>query len=973
MRIVYLLSFSLAFLATFAQTPKFINYQGIARDASGNPIVNQSVNLSFTITNGILPAYTDNKLTNTNAFGLFNTTIGSASNPITSNLSSGSYNLIVSINGNVLSPQNLASVPYALHAETASSAPAPTVNFSGGVLSVGGNTTSIPGGSVYSAGSAINISTTGVISNVSPDQTVTITSSGVATVNSSYPFFNVGVPNPSLSFSNLTNILTLTQGTFATTASLTGSGSSTVTITGTNNAVVTPTTGTSFMINVPTQTFTQLSNTITSNLGGTFILPASINTTLTGINNAIVTPTIGNNFSVNVPLQNFTVSTNTVTSNLGGNFIIPTQSLTLSGSTLTSGPSSNSVNLAGVIGNDWSLNGNAGTIFGSNNLGTTDNNAMSIITNSLSRIGINTSTISGAGGVVIGGNTSSASLGKDLTLQGGLSASTSDQTYGHFAIRGGNLSSANQAFMSFNNSIAGVVGYIGDRSASDNDLYLHAASNLRLSASGATANPVFYVNGASNNIAIGGFTSPVAKLDVQATHTAAAINGINNGFTTSTFAYGVYGETNSSSAQGAAIKGNNLSVGAGVSGVNFTGGASADAHGVFGETNSTAVNAYGVFGRNSGTGSGVYGRATSTTAINAYGVYGQNIGIGAGVSGINTGSISNNNAHGVLGLTQNANPSAAGVYGANDGAGPSILAEKTGTSTGNVLKLINANSSNNTSVLFATTSALSGGTAGEFNASNGNAILATNNSNSFATISAINSGIGNVINTSATGTGNGINVAAVGGFGIDVSNNGGNPAIRAINNGGGVSLFLSKTGTAGGNVGYFENLSSTNTAAVINAVNNSSIQMSPVINAASNSTIASIGVQLQNSHLKSIGGLTATITHTNSFGGLPAGGYNITPINCTDVKGTILIANPSFTTTPSGALADFVVPFNKPYGTTPIIILTQQFTGGEISKFTIQLLSTGSNDFTFRLVNLTAAPIILTGTEQIKLNYFVIE
>lgn len=892
----------------YAQTPKFINYQGLARDASGNPIINQTVALGFTITNGSSAAYIDSKSATTNPFGLFNTTIGSVGNPINTNLSIGNYSLIVSINGNATSPQNLASVPYALHAETASSAPAPTVNFSGGVLSVGGNTTTIPGGSVYTAGTAINISTTGVISNLLPDQTVTITSSGVATVNSTYPTFNVGVPNPSLNFSSATNILTLTQGTFATTASLAGSGSSTVNITGTNNAVVTPTTGTSFMINVPTQTFTQLSNTITSNLGGSFILPASINTTLTGINNAIVTPTTGNNFSVNVPLQNFTVSTNTVSSNLGGNFIIPTQSLTLSGSTLTSGPTTNSVNLSSLIGNNWNLNGNSGTIFSTNYLGTNDNVGLSIKTNSIDRIGVNSSTITGAGGVVIGGITSSTSLGKDLTLQGGLSASTSDQTYGHLAIKGGNLGISNQSFMTFNNSISSVIGFLGDRSSTDNDIYLHAASNLRLSVAGFSASPAFFLSGANNNIAIGGFTSPLAKLDVQTTHTAAAVNGINNGSTSSSFAYGVYGETNSSSAQGAAIKGNNVAVGVGVAGINLTGSASGDAHGVFGETNSTSVGTYGVFGRNSGAGSGVYGRATSLSAINAYGVYGQNIGIGAGVHGINTGASPNNNAHGVLGITQNTDPNAAGVYGINDSNGPSMAAQKTGTSTGNVLKVDNLNSFNGSPAVNITS-----------------------------------------------------NATSVPGF-----------ALSVLQTGNQASLYSHKTGSGTGSAAVFENLSVTNSAPVLQVVNASSVQMSPAINAASNNSVASIGLQLQNSHFKSIGTLTNNIT-ISVIGGFPAGGYNVTPINCTDVKGIIEISNTTFTTTPSGAYFDYVVPFNKPYGTTPIVMLTQQHTSIEASKFSVQLISTSTSNFTFRVVNLTGSPVFLIGTDIIKLNYFVIE
>jgi hypothetical protein len=856
------LSILFSILTTFvvtAQTPKFINYQGIARDASGNPIVNQSVSLNFTITNGSSPIYTDSKLSNTNAFGLFNTSIGSNGNPITSNLSSGNYSLIVSINNVVLSPQNLASVPYALHAETASSAPAPTVNFSGGVLSVGGNTTSIPGGSVYSAGTAISISSIGVISNLSPDQTVTITSSGVATVNSTYPTFNVGVPNPSLNFSNATNILTLTQGTFATTATLTGSGSSTITITGTNNAVVSPTAGSSFLVNVPT--------------------------------------------------QSFSIATNTITSNLGGSFVIPTQSLSLTGNTLTSGPSSNSVNLSSVIGNDWSLNGNTGTVFGTNSFGTNDFSALSIVTNSLQRIGINTSTISGAGGVVIGGNTALTSLGKDLTLQGPLS-STSDLTYGHMSIRGGSNSPANQSFLTFSGGpLALVRGYLGDRNTTDDDITLYAQSNLRLSSGSASTIPTIFISGTSNNVAIGGFTAPLAKLDVQTTHTAAAVNGINNGATSSSFAYGVYGETNSSSAQGAAVKGNNAGVGLGVAGVNLTGSASADAHGVYGETNSTNVTTYGVFGRNSGTGSGVYGRASSTAAINASGVYGQNIGIGSGVYGINTGGIPNNNAHGVLGITQNTGANAAGVFGSNDNVGPSIFAQKNAAATGNALRVENLNSGNGSPAL-------------------------------------------NVSSNSIIGPG----------F-----------ALSVLQTGNQASLYSHKTGSGTGSAAVFENLSVTNSAPVLQVVNGSSVQMSPAINAASNSSIAAIGVQLQNAHLKSIGNLSGIITHTYSFGGFPAGGYSITPINCTDVKGTILIANTSFTTTPSGAVADFVVPFNKSYGTTPIVVLTQQHTGNEISKLSVQLLSTGTNDFTFRLVNLSATPLILVGSEQIKLNYFVIE
>jgi hypothetical protein len=154
------------------------------------------------------------------------------------------------------------------------------------------------------------------------------------------------------------------------------------------------------------------------------------------------------------------------------------------------------------------------------------------------------------------------------------------------SIRGGSNSPANQSFLTFSGGpLALVRGYLGDRNTTDDDITLYAQNNLRLTAGSATLNPTIFINGTSNNVAIGGFTAPLAKLDVQTTHTAAAVNGINNGATSSSFAYGVYGETNSSSAQGAAVKGNNSGIGLGVAGVNLTGSASADAHGVYGETN----------------------------------------------------------------------------------------------------------------------------------------------------------------------------------------------------------------------------------------------------------------------------------------------------------------------------------------------------------------------------------------------------
>lgn len=106
-----------------AQVPQTINYQGVARDASGNPISNQTVGLQFKITTSTDPNFyneTQNGVS-TNSLGLFSTKIGSI-NPLPL---SGWENLPsilqVSININntgfvSLGTQTLASVPYAFYA-----------------------------------------------------------------------------------------------------------------------------------------------------------------------------------------------------------------------------------------------------------------------------------------------------------------------------------------------------------------------------------------------------------------------------------------------------------------------------------------------------------------------------------------------------------------------------------------------------------------------------------------------------------------------------------------------------------------------------------------------------------------------------------------------------------------------------------------------------------------------------------------
>ncbi|MCA0431267.1 MAG: hypothetical protein LCH32_12275 [Bacteroidetes bacterium] len=915
------------FINLNAQTPKFINYQGLARDASGNPITNQSVALGFTITNGATTPYTDSKNATTNGFGLFNTTIGSASNPINSDLALGNFSLITSVNGNILTPQILASVPYALNA------PEPAVSYSTGVLTIGSVTVPYTPGTNYQAGDGISINS-GSIINTAKNQTINITSSGIATVSSAYPNFNVGVPTPTLTYNNISNILTLNNGATTSTTSISSSTASAISITGSGNAVVSPTTGSSFNVNVPTQTLSVSGGSVvSSNLGGSFSFP-------------------------------------------------PTPSLALIGSTLTSGVSSNSVDLSTLTSSGWGTTGNSGTNQTSNFIGTTDNNGLTISTNSLSRIGINGNAPSGSGGVVIGGSPTSTSLGKDLTLQGPL-LSLSDKIYGQFAIRGSGLGNLPQTFMTFNGQLGTVNGFLGDTSILNNDIELRGINNLKLGAGSPTINPpVLFINGSNNKIAVGNFTLPVAKLDVQTNDNNAAINGINNGSTTSTFAYGVYGETKTSSAQGAAIYGENKSIGAGVRGVNLTGTNTGNEHGVFGETNSSAINSYGIYGKNIGAGSGVFGRATNSIAINAYGVYGSNIGLGAGVHGINTSSISSNNGHGVLGITQNTDLSAAGVFGVNDSNGPSIYGVKQGGAAGYAAFIENKNNTNSSAALHVVSNSSSGYAGSFFNSSSGGTSLyASKNSTGsvayFENFSSSNSSSALFVSTNGNGAA---------GFFQNINSSNSSPALNVnsnsnaafalsvLNTGNQASFYTHKTGSATGNAAYIENLTPTNPAQVLQVVNNSNVPTSPAINAASNSSIAAIGVQLENTHIKSVGSLSFSPTYVVPGISFSSSGNIHTYINCTDVKGKIILSNTTFTTIPVGDYLEITIPFNKPYSSTPIVVVSQVYTTDNASKFTFFVKNVLTSNFTIRIMNTDSSlPLTLVGTDTFSFNYFIIE
>lgn len=115
-------------------SPSKMNYQAVARDASGNPLVSQAISVRFSIhstTAGGTIQYQETQALTTNAFGLFSTAIGSGT------VTSGSWGAIDWKNDQFylqvemdpaggsswldMGTSQLISVPYAFHATTAGS------------------------------------------------------------------------------------------------------------------------------------------------------------------------------------------------------------------------------------------------------------------------------------------------------------------------------------------------------------------------------------------------------------------------------------------------------------------------------------------------------------------------------------------------------------------------------------------------------------------------------------------------------------------------------------------------------------------------------------------------------------------------------------------------------------------------------------------------------------------------------------
>ncbi len=499
-RIIYFFIL-IAFSKLHAQSgaPPKINYQGVARDASGTPIT-VPIDLHFIISNNANNTVHDEiqSTIQPNTYGIFNTQIGlvTALSP-TIGWQTGPYTLSVSIKISSSSTftyvgaQQLVSVPFALYAERAGNA-LPTATVNGSTLRWDA---SLPGWKVdtniVNNGNRVNIGNRYAIPN---NKFAAITNNGSDSAavfgfhkNATDGFAGVrgiaagsSLPTSSL---NATGIL----GGHFVGANLVGQG---IGVLGQGHSEGANGIG---LVAIGSSNSTNLSNNYAVGLYATTDPTCTTQHRFAGVfenGNVFIRDTL----QLNIPGSIGAVLTRTT----NGKAIWQ------------------SMPTATATGSGWSLSGNGGTTAGTDFLGTTDGTDLVVKTNSIERM-----RLFNGGGLSIGNVTGLASV---LSVSGPVSA----PSYGHFSIRSNGAASVNQAFMSFvsDGPSAIVRGILGDFSTSDADIYLNASNNLRLGA--GVANTIVYINGTNKNVGIG-TTNPTENVQIEsATGTNLSIIGGGN-------------------------------------------------------------------------------------------------------------------------------------------------------------------------------------------------------------------------------------------------------------------------------------------------------------------------------------------------------------------------------------------------------------------------------------------------------------
>ncbi|MGE0562073.1 MAG: hypothetical protein AB7O47_09670 [Flavobacteriales bacterium] len=115
----------------FAQAPEKINYQAVARNLSGIPLVNQPINVKYEIRSGSSSGtlvYAESHSLTTNQFGLFTAEVGGGT-PTFGTMAgiawgTAPFYLYVEVDGDPMGITQLLSVPYALFAKESANGPA---------------------------------------------------------------------------------------------------------------------------------------------------------------------------------------------------------------------------------------------------------------------------------------------------------------------------------------------------------------------------------------------------------------------------------------------------------------------------------------------------------------------------------------------------------------------------------------------------------------------------------------------------------------------------------------------------------------------------------------------------------------------------------------------------------------------------------------------------------------------------------
>lgn len=126
-------------LLVSAQAPQMFNYQGVARDAAGDALINQSIGIQASILQGSstgLSVYSEEHAVTTNAFGVFSLAVGNGTSPSGTfsaiDWASGPYYLNVEMDATggtayvQMGVAQLLSVPYALYANSGIGSQGPT-------------------------------------------------------------------------------------------------------------------------------------------------------------------------------------------------------------------------------------------------------------------------------------------------------------------------------------------------------------------------------------------------------------------------------------------------------------------------------------------------------------------------------------------------------------------------------------------------------------------------------------------------------------------------------------------------------------------------------------------------------------------------------------------------------------------------------------------------------------------------------